>query len=481
MAKLNIGWRMWWLIHYPYGCIEQTVSSVFPQLYLKNFIKSRQETDQKIDKNINAAIKRLLTFQLPSGAFSYWPGGKNPSIWGTNYAGHFLAEAKKLGYHVPADLFDNWLRFEKSRALTTRDGLMERTYRVYLLAEAGDPQLGPMNLLRENSLKDMTDPEKWMLAEAYKLAGVNNTAEQIAGSAGFTTRNYNEFSGTYGSGLRDKAIILEALVVLERWPEATRIYKEITEALSTDSWYSTQTTGYALLALGKYIRANQGEFGDESAVLAGTITLPDGQKVEFDTNSLKFSKEITSGFGDSVTVSLNNKTTLKQAFAVLEWDGIPLIPDVQAVSRNLAVSVDWTDDDGLPIDPTDLPQGTTFWAHYTVSKTTGINASLDNLALVQVLPAGWEIENTRLSGEGMPEWMRKWRISQAEYTDIRDDRIMWFFNMPQNNNKMDFVVKLNTVTVGEFILPPTIFEAMYDNSYKAVLPGKKVTVHMRAK
>ncbi len=482
MPKLNIGWRMWWLIHYPYGCIEQTVSSVFPQLYLKSFIKSKQETDKEIDKNINAGIERLRKFQVPSGGFAYWPGGKTASVWGTSYAGHFLIEAKKLGYHVPADLMDNWLRFEKAQALTTRDNLTERVYRVYLLAEAGEPQTGPMNLLKENSLKDMTDAEKWLLAEAYKLAGINNTAQQIAGKAGFTVKDYHEFSRTYGSGLRDEAIILEALVAFEQWPDATRIYKEITDALSTKNWYSTQTTGYALLALGKYIKANQGEFGDQNSVIAGTIGLPDGQKIEFDTKELKYSQEILSGFGDSVTVLLNEKTTLKQAYAVLEWDGVPLIPDVTAVSKNLAVNMDWYDDDGMPINPADLPQGKTFWGHFTAEKTSSLKLSIENLALVQVLPAGWEIENTRLSGESMPDWMRKWRLGRADYTDIRDDRIMWFFDMPAYSaDKVDFVVKLNAVTVGEFWLPPTIFEAMYNNDYKAVVPGKKVTVSRRVK
>ena len=72
--------------------------------------------------------------------------------------------------------------------------------------------------------------------------------------------------------------------------------------------------------------------------------------------------------------------------------------------------------------------------------------------------------------------MNKWVLNQEEYLDIRDDRIMWFFDFPWNRKSLDFVVKLNAVTVGEFILPPTLFEAMYNNAYKAVKMGKKVNI-----
>ena len=86
------------------------------------------------------------------------------------------------------------------------------------------------------------------------------------------------------------------------------------------------------------------------------------------------------------------------------------------------------------------------------------------------------IENIRLLGEDVPSWMKNWNLNREEYLDIRDDRIMWFFDMRGYNKTFDFVVKINTVTAGEFTLPPTIFEAMYNNKFKAVKRGKKVRV-----
>ena len=79
------------------------------------------------------------------------------------------------------------------------------------------------------------------------------------------------------------------------------------------------------------------------------------------------------------------------------------------------------------------------------------------------------ISNKLSGGEGLP-------FNREEYLDIRDDRVMWFFDMYGHKTSYDFVVKLNAVTAGEFVLPPTLFEAMYNNKYKAVKKGKFVKV-----
>lgn len=477
--RLNIEHRLDWLIQYPYGCIEQTTSAVFPQLYLKDLIKNTMDDEKEIDNNINEGIQRLRRFQLPSGGFTYWPGNRDVCIWGTNYAGHFLVEAKKLGYNVPDDLLKGWERFQQSMALTTTDYLMSRVYRLYVLALAGSPQVGPMNLLKENHLKEMTNAEKWMLAATYRLAGSKNTAEAIFKEAALEVKEYTETGGSYGSRVRDLGIILEALTLFEDWNKADTVYEEILEEVSGSYWYSTQTLGYSLLAVGKYIRANAGDFRGEKPLLSGYIKLPGKKNIPFNTDKLKFSQVIESGFGKEAEVFLDEKTNLKRGFVVMEWNGVPVVPDVKEESSNLWLNVEWVDDNGMAIDPAQIKQGTTFWGHFKVGLSGYTRSRVEELALVQVLPSGWEIENIRLFNEAVPQWMKKWNLNREEYLDIRDDRVMWFFDMWKYNESYDFVVKLNAVTAGEFILPPTLFEAMYDNKFKAVRQGKFVRVTAR--
>jgi uncharacterized protein YfaS (alpha-2-macroglobulin family) len=431
---------------------------------------------EDIDLHINAAIKRLQRFQLPSGGLAFWPGSNQVSIWGTSYALHFMVEARKLGYHVPDTLISACVRFQKTRALGSRDNLMEKIYRLYGLSLAGSPLIASMNLLKENNLDEMTGTERWMMAAAYFLAGKRDTAKAISAKAGIKAKVYSEAGSTYGSYLRDTAMILEMNTLFEDWNKADILYDELVMELSGNTWFSTHSLGYALLALGKYIEANQADFRETKPLMKGFIKLPGKKKIKFETDKLKFSVPVSDGFGKKAQVYIDKETNLKRVFALLDWNGVPIKPDVKNIEKNLWLRVNWLNEDGEPIDPLLLKQGTTFWGHFKVGPSDYRRRRLEELALVQILPSGWEIENIRLLKEDLPVWMNKWILNQEEYLDIRDDRIMWFFDLPWNRKSLDFIVKLNAVTVGEFILPPTLFEAMYNNNYQAIRKGKSVKV-----
>ncbi|MCE2449809.1 MAG: hypothetical protein J4F35_15955 [Candidatus Latescibacteria bacterium] len=121
---------------------------------------------------------------------------------------------------------------------------------------------------------------------------------------------------------------------------------------------------------------------------------------------------------------LDSTNTIKRAFVALDWEGIPLRGEVQDEEGRIRLGVKWLDEDGMRIDPDTLAQGTTFWGHIRVENRSPHHV-LEEVALTQLLPAGWEIENTRLSPKARPGWMKKWRLNAEEYLDIRDDRINW--------------------------------------------------------
>lgn len=472
---INFSHRLRWLINYPYGCIEQTTSAVMPQLYLKKFMKYPEVFSEDIDQQINTGLERLRRFQQFSGGFSYWPYGSDISEWGTLYAGHFMVEAKKLGYHVVNDLYDNWLNYNKQEARRNNGDIMVRVYRVYILALSGNAVMNEMNQLKESKLKEMNNTQKWLLAASYKLAGLPEKVDEIIQNVNLETKDYAEFSGTYGSGLRDKAMILDALVVLEKYDLADQLTRDISKHISATSWYSTQTIGYSLLAMGKYINVLNNQ--SENIKLKGTVILTNGEKIAFDTDKT-FNLEINADFGKTIQVILDGESSVKKAYTTLAWNGIPLQSNLKDQSENLNVKVNWYDDQGNDIDITELKQGTTFWGHFNVSNVSSL-PQVDEIALVQILPSGWEIENTRLLEESKPLWANNLKLNYEDYVDIRDDRIMWFFDIHQYQpffNEIDFMVKINAVTVGEFDLPGTLVEAMYNGSFKATTAGKKVKV-----
>lgn len=110
LPPMDFSRRMEYLIRYPHGCIEQTTSGAFPQLFLDDVFDITFDKKQEIKGNIEAAIKRLGNFQIGSGGLSYWPGEREADNWGTNYAGHFMLEAKQKGYVLPITFLGNWLR-----------------------------------------------------------------------------------------------------------------------------------------------------------------------------------------------------------------------------------------------------------------------------------------------------------------------------------------------------------------------------------
>jgi len=476
LAKIDMDRRLSWLMGYPYGCIEQTVSAAFPQLFLKDIVELNEDAIKKTDHSINSTIDRLSLFQLPSGGFSYWPNGERVNIWGTNYATHFLIEAKKLGYYVPEDLLRNCIDFQKTECINfqhyryrekdSEAELLKAAYRLYIVALAESPQIGSMNLMKQNYLDKMNNTSKWYLAAAYNLAGFPKTSREIVKGTSLEIRDYVEFAGTYGSSLRDQGIILEMITVMKDYESAYTVFMDIADELSSKRWFSTQTTGYCLLSAGKFIQSISSDKRIE-----GAIILPDNEKIDFSTDKAAYSLELEDGFGDSITINMKDT-----AFVTLNWEGIPLKDNSKTESSGLALSVRWLDEQGMGINPISLEQGISFWGHFKV--TNPGNRLIEEIALVQVLPSGWEIENTRLIGDFYPSWSSKYNLGREDYQDIRDDRIIWFFDLRHGNN-IDFLVKMNTVTAGKFYLPTTQVQAMYNDRFMATHKGYSVWVRPR--
>ncbi|MFP4016147.1 MAG: alpha-2-macroglobulin family protein [Halanaerobiales bacterium] len=472
MKGLNINHRVKWLLRYPYGCIEQTTSAVFPQLYLPAVSEFDHEELMEIDENINAAILRIRDYQLNNGGFSYWPNGSYVNQWGTNYAGHFLLEARRKGYRVPDDLINNWSAYQEKAARANEGDFLTRAYRLFLLAMADRPVLSSMNYMRESQLEEMNNTAKFMLAASYHLAGYEEFVGDIISEADIEVEDYSEFSGTFGSTLRDKAIILDALTIIGDYAKALALYNEIAEDISSDNWYSTQTTAYSLLALSKYLAV----VDESEESLTASIAPANGENMDIEVQEIVEIIPIENNFGQKVNVENTSEVPL---FIGLEWEGIPRREDLKPEQSGLLLQTDYFDEDGYEIDVDQVQQGESFYAVFRVSQESERHIDISEVALVQILPAGWEIENLRLIGGELPEWTADYNLDQEEYLDIRDDRIMWFFDMDTSTPYYDFIVKINAVTVGEFYLPPTLLEAMYNNDYKVTTEGRNVEVLAR--
>ncbi|WP_288956186.1 MG2 domain-containing protein, partial [uncultured Polaribacter sp.] len=183
IPPINFSGRLEYLIQYPHGCVEQTTSSVFPQLFLTDLFDLPFAKKEEIQRNIEKGIARLGNFQKANGGLSYWMGEGYISDWGTSYAGHFLLEAEKKGFVLPLTFKSNFIKYQKQVARNWRQNYngytsdLAQAYRLYTLALAGSPDLSAMNRLRE--FKQISNGAKWRLAATYALVGQKEAADEI--------------------------------------------------------------------------------------------------------------------------------------------------------------------------------------------------------------------------------------------------------------------------------------------------------------
>lgn len=462
IPPINLGKRLDYLIQYPHGCIEQTTSSGFPQLFLAQLMELNEAQKADLPQNIAGTIERLKQFQTADGGFAYWPGDEDADAWGSNYAGHFLLEAKAQGYAVPETMLNRWKQFQKRRANSWSRGDtyynydLNQSYRLYTLALADAAELGAMNRMREE--KSLSNVSKWRLAAAYAVVGKPEVAKQLIESASTEVKPYRQLSYTYGSDTRDQAMIAETMILMNESINAAPLIKDISEALSSDRWHSTQTVAYSLLAVSKF--AGQSDKDEQ---------------FQFDYTIASNSKTVGSDLPiTQVDLPIKGKLNVVNKndgvlFVRVIQTGQPLIGDQTASSENLLLDIRYTDMEGNALNPSRITQGTDFVAEVKVTNPGTKGMRYDEMALSQVFPSGWEITNSRLDGfSGITS-------TTPEYQDIRDDRVYTYFDIRQNKTHT-YRLQLNAAYQGRFYLPTTVCSAMYDNTIEARLPGQWVEV-----
>jgi hypothetical protein len=430
-------------------------------------VKSLNDAEKStIQFNVRAGIERLKSFQQRDGGFAYWPGAENADSWATTYAGHFLIEAEAKGYLVPGEMIKRWKKYQRGKAHDWRKNQeyssseLIQAYRLYTLALAGDAELSAMNKLREQG--GIPSTAAWMLAAAYAKAGQEEAAKKFMANLPTAVKPYQEMAYSYGSDLRDKAIILETLILLNDRAKGFELLKDISASLSNSSyWMSTQTAAWCLKSVGNFASS------EKRGELKFSYTY-NGKDVEASTELpiAQVNVSIDGVKSPALKVESESKGTL---FVRFISEGTPARGNEQEEANNLSIKVSYTNTDGAAMDPTKLEQGTEFIAVVTVSNP-GTRGAYKNLAISQIFPSGWEINNLRLDnaesrlGGDIPT-----------YQDIRDDRVYTYFDLGPGQQKT-FRVLLTASYAGSYYLPAVSCEAMYDHSIYARTKGQPVEV-----
>ena len=449
IPPIDLDYRLSYLTTYPHGCLEQTVSAAFPQLYLADLVDLESKDITGIADNVKAAINRLSSFAIPSGGMTTWPGTSSYSgsnVWATVYATHFMIEAQKAGYAVPATLRKSNLSYLRTVASSGSYDADSRAYALYVLALAGSADRGDMNRMREDLAK-LPQSCRLLLSGAYVLDGKKDVAQKILQETSLGAEHFDYFSDNYDSEERLQAIAAMIYNAVGNKAAAFQCIEKLSGWLNDRNYFmSTQSTAWSLRAVADYMKNN--------SVDGLNVNL----KTAYGGTTLKTTKAIAqggldAGVGRSLDVDVTNNSKAP-AYIVLSSTGVPEKGEELARADRLQLTVKYTLPDGTAVDPASLPQGTDFVVSAYVTNTSA-TTDYTNLALTQIFPSGWEIHADR---------------SDDFYQDFRDDRVYTYLSLARNSSVV-IKTRMTATYKGRFYRPSTICEAMYDNTVGASVPG----------
>ncbi len=462
-----------YLLQYPYGCLEQTVSAAFPQLYYADLAATLQQKtgaaakNQRYNPNYNVqeAIRKIESMQLYNGSLSYWPGGDYDNWWATAYAAHFLQEAQRAGFAVNKSVLDKTLRYLQFR-LKKREtepyqyfdasnlarektiASKEIAYSLYVLALAGRQDAVALNYYKANR-QLLAQDSKYLLACTQALLGNQRQFRALLPAKfGGETAAKRALDGSFYSPIRDQGLVLNALFDTDpNNPQVMQLARQLSRQLRQAGWLSTQERAFALLGLGKIARRD--------ARSTATATVSAGGKV------------LGSFTGKDLTISnvANRPLNLRAAgsgnlYYFWETEGISASGQVKEEDSYLRVRRQFLNRAGQPLGTPTFRQNDLVVVKITIEAGDAAGI-VKNVAITDLLPAGLEIENARLGAVRELDWAND--AATPDYLDVRDDRINFFTTA--TGKPKSFYYLARAVSKGTFKLGPVNADAMYNAEY----------------
>ncbi|MDP4260949.1 MAG: MG2 domain-containing protein [Bacteroidota bacterium] len=465
---LELGEQLRYLVQYPYGCTEQTVSAAFPQLYYGDISDLMQlnSTGGKQNKanaifNIMEAIRKIKMRQLYNGAVTLWDGEGEPDWWATIYAAHFLLEAKKAGYDVDNSLLETMLNYISTR-LKNRETITyyynrtqnrkiapkEVAYGLYVLALAGRTNIPAMNYYKANPSILALD-SRYLLSAAYATAGDKKSFTAMLPASFSGEESVAQTGGSYYSDVRDEAIALNALISVDPGNAQVPVMaKHVADKLKTRYWLSTQERAFAFLALGKLAKsANNSTVTAEIKVNGKTIAKVESGQWRGDMNTLK---------GNNIEIETKGSGKLYYFWGA---EGISASGAYKEEDSYLKVRKHFYDRFGNTLSTNTFKQNELIIIGITLERS--FSTPVENVVITDLLPAGFEIENPRTKEIPGMDWIKDGFSPTA--LDVRDDRIHFFVDA--NNNKQTYYYAVRAVSPGNYKMGPVSADAMYNGEY----------------
>ncbi len=460
------------LADYPYACLEQTLSRAWPYLLTTADERTAWSKPAAGKKAANEAdvqralLQRLQRLQLPSGGFGLWDGRSDEEQWLTAYAADYLLARKEAGDIVPEAMLNQALNRLQSYLTDSQYGerwssapehsrLAYQAYSAYVLARVGKAPLATLRLIWEQQADHARSglPLLHLSLALSAMGDEQNAAKAL--SRALATERGDDYLGDYGSPLRDQALELSLLrqhkLAMDRWPALS---VKVADTLAHRQWLSTQER-LALLRLARFDPAVDWQAKVTSSLGSG---------------SLSGSAPLQQGTPEALAVSTVTNEGKSSLYVQRTLVGYPEKAPTR-LSQGISVTRSWFNSDGQPFDPAKVKVGDLVVVRLNVSSESAVPDAL----LVEMLPAGFELENPalgnsikleELSIEGKPAWQSEWN-DYLKHQEFRDDRYTAALDLSEGSNQQ-LVYLMRAVTPGRYQVPPTQVEDMYRPELRAV-------------
>jgi len=437
------------LYRYPYGCLEQTVSTALPLLYLDDLAAyaALEEDTAGLRERVQKSIWRILDMQRTDGAFALWDAYGEPEPWLSAYALDFLTRARALGYTVPDGAYGLGLDWLRTALVDESDWTVRsiaRPYALYVLAKAGRTEVaGAARYLADNRADDLSYGARGHLAASLGLLGDTERAGRLLAETDAPARGW--WRHDYGTGLRDAALRLTVLAEAGGHDKAIgSLADRVADMAGRQRWLSTQEMGWLVLAARAMIARQQAVTAEVDGRLVGPQTRP--------IAVLPSRAEVARGF----IIANRGGETLRVAVST---SGVPA-EDLPPAADGFAIERTTHELDGTPVAASaPLIQGRRY---IVVLKGASDYAEAHQGLVVDLLPAGLEIENTRLKAGGdLGDFAWLPALTEARHVEMRDDRFIAAYELSSEAAGFTAAYIVRAVTRGDFVRPAPYVEDMY--------------------
>lgn len=455
-----------YLGNYPYMCTEQLVSRSFPAIVLRD----RPEFAYKakdVEKSLSQIISILRGRQNAEGAFGFWSANSHVSNYQSTYALHFLTETRERGYPVPRDLLQRGMKFLKqlaSKPINSLSKARDRAYAIYVLTRNGVVTTRMLDGLRKELTEEMK-PEDWekdltgiYIAATYKMLQLESEANKIIKKSRLGDPQQTDYRHFYDGLLRDAHLLyVLSYHFKDRLEdiEAEDLEKLVKPVLR--GHFNTLSSASVILALDTYATAT-GTPGEMKLKIQEVLASKEKRELGIPPGlfpQMPFTDQAKS-------ISIDSEDDHNLFYQVTEAGFDKALP-VKDIKQQLEVQREYRNKNGDVIDKITL--GEEAYVHLKVRALD--NKHHYNVAVVDLLPGGFEVVLDKSLRESQSGW-------KPQYVDSREDRMIVFGSV--GSNVQEFVYRIKAINVGEYKVPPTFGESMYDRGVVARSLGGKISV-----